>query len=1154
MFSSINSKMFGKGTIMNEINNNEILSLREKILDDCNIYNAIYSLESYVFDKGLLDSKAEVKGNDQVMIAKSDLELYYALGDKYNADLITKVIDACKSRLKDILDPDKKELFEISVYFRMKKVDDKGKLIYRPMHTARLIDMICMVCILTWLMYDDDNEKRSLSELSKLIPHNFYGNLPSTDVQYLFKAWKLQYKAFSDDVIENCRNYKNNHRYLTEVTLDIQNFFPSVSPEFLYNLIIDKLSATFSLSKDGKPNDDLEILKIAVAKLLYFKISPLNIESWQEEYYIEGYQKGSGNSFYMNCGIPQGLPQSYFFGNLCMLEVKKRMMSKELFDGDAYFYVDDSVIYIKSELDVSQFNDKIEALNDDLESLFEKSQKKDHDFYELLPKKSKTFQEQLKYKVKFHTKGKSSCIYIDDADNHLDGLQDIKRCVSNSGSLFWSLDDIDDSISYKKLCAIKEVIDAELKQLQNKKNETDKGGKVTESEAARIKLLKRYKKYFLYRISLFNLKIDLESENRLWDSFTHKLEQAGKDELGDWLERNEEEIFQSEYRLLIEKISQKKGKEIKKQIENFESEYTQKNKPTSNFLYYQKDVENSIAMKAINIDKYASLRRWVKENYSGNIGLKQTANFSRFCEFLKDISSDCLDDSCGCYCPIGIEKCSRFVRHNSPDFLRRILNVYFSESIGVRCSDDHSFIKSNSKKLCYTELRILLRLRNRNFEFNEFERFVASIDNDNISNQMKVDMALIGVLGTFIHLVKNPDWIDDLIQTHRITKGLWYNGSKFLNAYTLHNEEHAVALVNQAAHIVKTIDYFDLKSIDYYILFLACYLHDISMVIHPDLYKLGSPNSDTFEFVSEQVLKMQKSVSEFFGIYKKDDKMKKRNAHYKEAGNHLIEVFEAVYDFFSDRTRERHHIDSANFILSKAHSLLDYLEPTLLSFVAKVSESHGWDYKDVYGLKSRAKRDTVSLKYLMILIRLADSFDVANDRVNYHLLRQNVSFLSDISRFHWISHLITDKLEFDADYETHILDTNGVDLYDKPITEKLIVRLYLNVKYLTTVTKQNQCEGCECSLEDGNIHIRIIGGPEKDIDLVCKSEKCTLMCFWMMKKHEWLIKELRALKEYLFSVNNSLISTQIEMQIICKNDMKLDADLFDDVSHFLKVE
>lgn len=57
MFSSINSKMFGKGTIMNEINNNEILSLREKILNDCNIYNAIYSLESYVSIKVCLIAK-----------------------------------------------------------------------------------------------------------------------------------------------------------------------------------------------------------------------------------------------------------------------------------------------------------------------------------------------------------------------------------------------------------------------------------------------------------------------------------------------------------------------------------------------------------------------------------------------------------------------------------------------------------------------------------------------------------------------------------------------------------------------------------------------------------------------------------------------------------------------------------------------------------------------------------------------------------------------------------------------------------------------------------------------------------------------------------------------------------------------------------------
>lgn len=170
--------------------------------------------------------------------------------------------------------------------------------------------------------------------------------------------------------------------------------------------------------------------------------------------------------------------------------------------------------------------------------------------------------------------------------------------------------------------------------------------------------------------------------------------------------------------------------------------------------------------------------------------------------------------------------------------------------------------------------------------------------------------------------------------------------------------------------------------------------------------------------------------------------------------------------------------------------------------------------------------------------------------------------MAGISRFHWISHLITDKLEFDADYETPCLDEKGnfieqniyMPLYDKPITEILIVRLYLNVKYLTTIKNTEKCEGCKCCLNDGRIEINIMDGPENVNGILCENDKCTLICRWMMKKHEWLVQELRALNEYLYSVNNPLIQTKIKLEIICKNDMKLDADLFDDVSAFLKVE
>lgn len=222
------------------------------------------------------------------------------------------------------------------------------------------------------------------------------------------------------------------------------------------------------------------------------------------------------------------------------------------------------------------------------------------------------------------------------------------------------------------------------------------------------------------------------------------------------------------------------------------------------------------------------------------------------------------------------------------------------------------------------------------------------------------------------------------------------------------------------------------------------------------------------------------------------------------------------------------------------------MEPTLLSFVSKVSDSHGWDVMDVYGLKSRAKSDTVSVKYLMILIRLADLFDVSNERVNYHLLRQNLNFLPKVSQFHWISHLVTDKLEFDADYTVF----PERDLCSKPILETLIVDLFLNVKYLATSGQCKKCKYCQCTLNDNSICIDIKSEP----GYTCQSTECTLLCNWMMKKHEWLIPELKALNDYLFSVNNSLIQTRIKVRINYADEMKLDADLFDSVVEYLQEE
>ena len=1114
-------------------------TIKDRILNEQNIYSAIFSLESYVFDKGLLDTDMPVTINDEndnviEILANNDLELYYALSDKHNVPLIEKVIYLCVERLKKLF-ANPNDLFTIKVYFKLKSYDNND-LKFRPLHTARLIDLICMVSILIPLMYDDDYKggKRSLSDLSKLLPHNFYGNVPSTNIQYLFHKWQTKYKEYTDNVIEHCRAYQRNHNYLTEVSLDIKNFFPSISPRLLYNYISDKLSLTYK--------DDLCTLKTAIVKLLFFNIEKENIEPWRESYYPKDF-KAKDDKTYMNCGIPQGLPQSYFFGNLCMIEIKNILMKEECFEGDAYFYVDDSVIYIQATLKENEFNDRIRKLNEEVIEWCRDSEKHSSDIDEYVPTRYLDFHKGINYEIAFHEEGKSVFTPIDSADTQYGSIGDLAREVSMTSNLTWNLDEIDDHVSLEKLMALDEIISNEIKELKNQEQK-DRGKKNFVS--SRLKILRRFKKFFLYRNRLLKIKDKGGPAYEIIENFKNR--QMPVDiSVEEWFEQNDEDIFQSEYRLIIQKASKDGAEELCNDVQNFEKLLLTKagidDETKNKSLFFNKDVRAAVLMKSLTHNSYAYLMRWAKENFCGLKELaydKQMEKCRNF--FVKESEVNIFK-----IMEEGFEAklFTRFVMIASMEYKRRILNVFYSEIIGVLPSDALTFTKLSSRKLHYTELRIMARLRNRNFDMEEFETFVNHIDDKDVSNRMIIDLGLLDVLNRFITQVKRPEWVDDLIVTHRLIKGLWYNGSKFLNSYTLHNEEHAVTLINKSLELINRIDYFTLKDVDYYVLFLACYLHDISMVIHPDLGGLSSAKGKNEILISELMADMKERAKKFFKIDLDD----RKNSRIKEAGTFIVGVFNKVYEYFENEVRLNHAHDSAKFIRERSNTLLSYLEPTLLSFVADVSESHGNDVWDVYGLKSRAKEDTVSLKYLMMLIRLADLMDVANDRINYHLLRQNLMHLSPTSKFHWISHLVTDRMELRTTYE--IPKKEGGELKEKRITETINFDLHLNFQQLTTIANTQKCKCRKCSLNNHCITIQIYSGgkPYKR----CNENSCTILCLWMIKKHEWLIQELTALNEYLFSVDNLMFKTRINLNIYYRNDLKLDPDMFDSVREYLEI-
>ncbi len=1121
------------------------MRLLDKILDERNIFNSIFCMESYVFDRGLLDTNEPVYLFDSDGVVKdtlsaNDLDLYFALADKHNIELIEKVIDCCQYKLKWLFSS-KNHLFNAKVYFKLKSYDAEVKgLSFRPLHTARLIDLICMVSIMNCLVFDDDYEtgKRYLSDLSKLLPHNFYGNIPSTDVQYLFHKWQTKYKEYTEDVIEHCRTYQQSHSFLTEVCLDIKNFFPSISPKMLYDYIVKKLSKTYEEDEDD--------LGLALSKLLYFKINKESIEPWKEYYYPDNTDL-KDTSLYMNCGIPQGLPQSYFFGNLCMIEVKRLLMEDSCFKGDAYFYVDDSVIYVQAKLDESLFKEKIVLLNKRLEKWCGDAEKHKSTLDRFVDANYLAFQKKLKYVIKFHENEKSIFTLIDDIDNQFGLIANMTREVSMHSRLMYNLDEIDDQVSLKKLEAIDKVITHEINELtqQQKEGEGNGNGKAI----SRLKQLRRYKKFFLYRNRL--LKIRKEggpNEEMLSDYRRRFLEKATSAE--EFFEQFDEDIFQQEYRLLIQKQAKKEAESIMREIIAFEKkmlrECNVETKGKTKFLFYAKDAEAAYKMKSMSQDIYASLVRWARENFSGLKSLDSDKQMEKFRAFLSQSNNNEHVPSIYEMLNKGFENkaFTSFVLKASAEYQRRILNVFFSEIMDIVPSNALAFTKMNARRIRYSELRILSYLRNRDFCLEQFEEFLEHIEEKDVSDRMGIDIGILEVLNIFILNVRNPEWVDSLILTHRLTKGLWYNGSKFLNSYTLHNEEHAVTLITKVLELTNRIDYFELKNVDYYILFLACYLHDISMVIHPDLGRMSSDNGSNINLISNLMARMEEEVKRFNDISTKDTK----NSRIKEAGKFLIVVFNEVYEYFEGLVRDSHAKDSAKFIRDRSNSLLNYLEPTLLSYVSKVSESHGYDVMDVYGLKSRAKDDTISLKYLMILIRLADLLDVANDRVNYHLLRQNLKNLPLTSQFHWISHLVTDKIELKTDYITNEGAANNV----KPITEVINLALHLNFKQLTVASKKQKCEGCqlEHNKEDDCMIIRILssnGSPH-----ICSENDCMVLCQWMMRKHNWLIKELIALNDYLYSVNNSLIETKIIFKICYRDDMRLDADMFDSVQDYLE--
>lgn len=728
-------------------------------------------MESYIFEKGLLDKK--------------DLELYTALHDKFNFNIINDVIESCQKKLHAILS-NPKELFDVKVYFKIKKFEkgetrQEDQTKYRPIHTAELIDQICMVCMLLPLMFDDSNGKRKRSELTKMIPHDFYGNIPSENVEILFKPWIDQYKQYTDQIIEHCKQYRKNHKYKTEITFDLKNFFPTISPYFIFEYVAEKLQ--FVLSEE-----DQKTLEIVLTKLLIFKIDAKNLEGWEKHYYERETSKNS--SEYYSRGIAQGLPQAYFFGNLCMIEIRKRILAHEDFKQcDSFFYVDDSVIYIGQEYNLDRFNKTINDLNSSIKIIGnDKNYHRGRQVIKsILGEDYVSFQDELDTTIQFHENGKSEFCRIEEAGMSIAGLEPLMRNASMAASIYSNVDEIEDIYSKDKLEKVSEIIDAEISRLKVKISESKKASNnsvIDTNYESRLKLIKRYNRFYLYRLRLLERRLsdeistsDLEAFKQRFNILcfqgTCRLSECMQNVKESWFEKYDEEIFQTEARMFLALLSLPEAKKLKENLNCFERTLVEGFCGNPDYLFFRKDFEASYALKSCSCNLYSSISKRVKEFISpirSFSTIRQKNNFEEFVENLHNERNSTYIVKTNDKNERFVPSYTRFVFKNSEEFVRLILNAYYSVQNDIEVSNAHTFTKATSRGLHYTELRILSRLRNKNFNLDRFIRALQDIDANNLDNKMSIDMGLLDVIHVFISKVNNPDWVDNIILTHGIFK------------------------------------------------------------------------------------------------------------------------------------------------------------------------------------------------------------------------------------------------------------------------------------------------------------------------------------------------------------------------------------------------
>lgn len=269
--------------------------------------------------------------------------------------------------------------------------------------------------------------------------------------------------------------------------------------------------------------------------------------------------------------------------------------------------------------------------------------------------------------------------------------------------------------------------------------------------------------------------------------------------------------------------------------------------------------------------------------------------------------------------------------------------------------------------------------------------------------------------------------------------------SHYFPHYSLHDETHSEAILNNIVRIVgkETID--KMSVVDLWFLLTAAYYHDFGMTVTAeDKNAIIAPGSKFVEYLEWKQKDMSSPMNEFACLFE----IKEERIYYKnnQLSSKSIDALRfLIADFFREHHAERsaEKIDNTNSLNLPGHPI----PRRIIKLLAKICQAHTQTHEELLSLPqieaSGCGTEDCHPLYIACMLRLGDLLDIDTNRVSEVLLSTLPTIPADSIKYietnKDITHIHIGKsvIEITAtckDYEVAELVNNWFQMIDNEIS------------------------------------------------------------------------------------------------------------------------